>query len=355
MTLNTVQRGRLWRRARCLLVALVLAALLPSAAVHAQTPPPPIGPVSIDVTCSPDMFRPDTWIVLTCTTRVTNMGENGIPSGTLSVMSDSGPVPEYYWVSNVHDGKYVPVGAFDLSFNVDPLQPGETYEFTLTGLDRMSEGTWNGTDSFQVGGQEMKSIPLKLVAYDNATVPLDHLDVTMTPTNDDGVSPVSEAMYETVIENRGQASVSDLTITERIDDVSLASAGPAASHPLEGVNTWNLASFGKESLAPGESVVLHTSYKPLDPSACGSVDASLVVEANVGGTVERYGLRPDSPALGNCDSPETGGGGGPISLGQGGEGPAERTFDFIWAAALLATAGVGLVGLALVARRRLRS
>jgi hypothetical protein len=274
-------------------------------------------------------------------------------------MSDSGPIPEYYWVSNVHDGKYVPVGPFDLSFDVDPLQPGETFEFTLTGLDRMSEGTWNGTDRLMVGEQEIKNVPLKLVAYGNATVPLDHLDVTTTLTNEspDGMSPLAEAKYETVIENRSQASVSDLTITERIDDVSLASAEPPTSHPVDKVDTWNLASFGKESLAPGESIVLHTSYRPLDPSGCGSVNASLVVEANVGGTTERYGVRPDSPPLGDCSFEEgvPGGRGGPVGFGQGGEGPAEATFDFIWAAAFLATAGVGLVTAALVARRRLRS
>jgi hypothetical protein len=35
------------------------------------------------------------------------------------------------------------------------------------------------------------------------------------------------------------------------------------------------------------------------------------------------------------------------------EGAEEKAFDAVWAAAFLATAGAGLVGAALVARRRL--
>jgi len=347
-----------------LFVSLALASLLlPTAVAHAQAPTPPVSPgsVSLDVTCSPDMFRPDTWTVLTCTTRVTNMGENGIPSGTLSVMSDSGPIPEYYWVSNVHDGKYVPVGPFDLSFDVGPLQPGETFEFTLTGLDRMTEGTWNGSDSLMIGDEEVTRIPLKLVAYGNATVPLDHLDVSTTLANEspDGVTPLSSAEYETVIENRGQTPVTSLTMTERADDLDLVDVDPKPSSRNDDVRlmTWDLASFGKESLAQGETVVLHTTYRPADASVCTGGNTDLVVEADVGGTTERYGARPDSAPLGDCSFEEgvPGGRGGPVGFGQGGEGPAEATFDFIWAAALLATAGAALVAVALVARRRLRS
>ncbi len=356
--------SRRLRRLPWLLAAFVLTALLPAAVSHAQAPQPPVAPgtVSLDVTCSPDMFQPNTWVVLVCTTRVTNNGENAVPSGTLNVGSESGPIPEYYWVSNVRNGQYVPVSTGDLVFDTKPLQPGETFEFTLTGLDRMSEGTWRGNDTLIIGGEEVVRIPLKLVGYGNATTPAEHLDVTTTLVNGgpDEMTPLPSAIYETEISNRGSNPVTALTVTERIDDLNLVDAAPGSSSRNNDVNlvSWDLASFGKDSLAPGESLVLRTTYGPVDTSVCIGVSAALVVEAHFGGTTERYGLRPsDSALLGDCSFEEgiPGGRGGPTAFGQGGEGPAEATFDFIWTAAFLAAAGAGLVAAAFVARRRLRS
>ncbi|MBE3111127.1 MAG: hypothetical protein IMZ46_11565, partial [Acidobacteria bacterium] len=126
--------------------------------------------------------------------------------------------------------------------------------------------------------------------------------------------------------------------------------------------TWDLASFGRESLPPGESLVLRMSYAPAADYDCASVDTGTIVEATVDGKTERYGVRPDEqPQLGECRSIDDeegsfvpGGRGGPVGFGRGGEGPGDSTFDLTWAAMCLAAGGAALVALATLVRRKVR-
>jgi len=351
------------RRLPWLPALFVLTALLPAAIAYAQPSAPPVAPgtVSLDVTCSPDTFQPDTWVVVVCDTRLTNNGNEAIGAGGVNVGSESGPVPEYYWVSLVRDGRYEPVASASLGFDTQPLQPGETFEFTLTALMRMSEGTWRGTDALFVGEEEVVRVPLKLVADSDAATLPENLRVTTTLTNGepDELTPLPSAIYETVIENRGPTPVTALTLTERIDNVNLINVDPAPSSIFRedelSLVSWILPSFDIDSLAPGESLLVRTEYGPIDASGCSGVSTGLVLEANVGGTIERYGLRPSSAALlGDCSFEEgtSGGRGGPIGFGRGGEGPGEATFDVVWTAAFLAVGGATLFALATLARRR---
>ena len=94
------------------------------------------------------------------------------------------------------------------------------------------------------------------------------------------------------------------------------------------------------------------------------MSSGVVVEANVGGKAERYGLRPgDAALLGDCGIGEgmPGGRGGPMTgapatgFGSGGEGPAAAEGDVVWAVALvLASGGLVLVTAARLMRSRSR-
>ncbi|MGD0114508.1 MAG: hypothetical protein ABSC13_00690 [Dehalococcoidia bacterium] len=352
-------RSRLPRRLRCVLVALVLAALLlPSAVARAQTPPVAPGSVALDITCSPDTFRPNEWVVIECVTHIKNNGENAMPEGSVDVGSDSGVIPEYFWVSYSHSGRYWPVGTSDLSFAVPGLQPGGTFESKVTELSRMAEGTWQGSATLDIDGQSVATVALQQTASTDADALPDNLSITQTFSNmsADGTSGPT-VTYETRITNRTSTPITNVKITERVDNAALLQTDPKPSdqNADSGLVSWDMTSFGGGLLIHGESLLLHTTYGPRADDSCASMSAGIVVEADVGGTTERYGVRPAPAPLGNCSFEEgvPGGRGGPVAFGQGGEGPAEATFDFIWAAAFLAAAGAGLVGLALVARRRI--
>ena len=300
------------RRALRLPVALVIArrssAQSPAAAQQRR----------LEVHCAPNTFQPDVWVVSECTTHITNNTQEVAPAGYLSVSSDGtfdGPLPNYFWMWNIADGEYAPVGGSDLSFEGASLQPGQSTESHLVGLLRMSEGTWRGEDTLFSGDREVVTIPLQLVAKADATAPPQDLllvkKLVAGETADGAPSPT--ATYETAIANVGLTIVTSLTMTDRADFVDLVEAQPAPATRNDEFHlvTWDLASFGKESLAPGESIVVRTTYGPLDHSGCSYVSSGVVVEAEVDGRVERYGTRPEEEALvGDCDyeSPAEGAG-----------------------------------------------
>jgi hypothetical protein len=180
---------------------------------------------------------------------------------------------------------------------------------------------------------------------------------------------VQKAVYETKVTNQGPTTITALTITDRTEDVDLVEAEPAPAGRNDAVHlaTWDLASFGRDSLAPGESLVLRMTYGPGD-SGCSSAISGVVAEADVGGTVERFGTRPEEEVLlGDCDYSNNGdsddyassippatGRDIPMAFGRGGEGPSDSAFDVLWAATCLVAGGTTLVGLATLARRRVR-
>lgn len=359
--------GSTWLRRRMLW--LLVASMLPFvlslgvAVASAKTP----SAATLQVTCTPDTFRPYEWTVVECTTIITNNSQNEIPGGYLYVRSVNGPIPMYFWMSLLRDGEYVPVGTGELGFETVPLKPGQSSESHLIGLLWMSLGTWSGGDSLVVGDQEIASLDLQLTAANSAAAPPQDLLVTKSlikgPSND-GTSPRT-AVYETKITNQSASTITSLKITDRTENVDLLEAEPPPASRNDALHlaTWDLASFGRDSLAPGESLVLRMTYGPGE-SGCSFTSSGVVVEADVDGKTERFGTRPEKEvSVGNCDygvvyyengaftSAETG---GPIAFGRGGEGPSDSAFDVLWAATFLAAAGTSLVGLATLVRRRVR-
>ncbi|HUS83459.1 MAG TPA: hypothetical protein VM013_09430 [Dehalococcoidia bacterium] len=335
--------------------ALVLAAVLPLGASPAAAEQG-----TFEVVCTPDTFQPGVWVAVECVTVIANGTQDVALGGRVAVGSISGPFPDYFWMWNTRDGEYVPVGTSDLSFEGDePLEPGQSSESRLIGLLRMREGTWRGDDTLYSGDREVATIPAQLVASDGATAPPQNLLVTKTLVEGGTTEGTPTATYETKITNQGSTTFTTLIITDRTENGSLLDAEPAPSARNDAVNlvTWDLSSFGTDSLAPGESLLLRTTYGP--PSGdygCSYVRSGVVVEAEADGTVERYGTRPEEEAfVGDCSYDyEPGGRGGPVAAPPTGEGPGEGVFDFIWAATFLAAGGAALMGAATLVRRRLR-
>ena len=167
------------------------------------------------------------------------------------------------------------------------------------------------------------------------------------------------------------------TLTERYNEsaVFLEAESPAASEQTDvQLARWDLPSLGKESLAPGESLKLVTTYAAASSSSCDLIRTGAVVEATVGGATQRYGARADDVAGGTCAGEDTGdtvpGGSGPahdspmglvppsggsaepVMAPSTGDGAAPGDSDARWAVAGLAAAGVALVVAARLIRKR---
>lgn len=366
---------------------LALATLPPATVAQAQQP---ASDVSMEVTCTPEAYPPNEWVIIQCFTRITNNGDKAIPAGEVDVISSNPLIiaPEYHWISYFHDGRYWPISDGTLTFPTDEIPPGQTFESTVTELSRMSEGTWRGSANFNVDDNELASVDLRQTASSDVPALPNDIEATTQLANgqafnpDVAPAPLPTAIYETRIVNKGSAAVTELTLSQRYDYAELVKVEPrptSATHEEDyNLLSWDLSAFGLESLGPGESLLVRTEFGPVSPSDCGSVSESVIVEAKSGDSTQHYGARPENGdvLLGECNFDDNsgvpGGRGGPegtlddsamlppatgpfgiASLASGGEGAEEKTFDAVWTAAFLATAGAGLVGAALVARRRL--
>jgi len=320
--------------------------------------------LTLERACTPDTFRPDEWVVMECNQRLTNNGESTLTDITLSIGGTyNGSIPGYFFVWSERDGEFQPVGTGALTFEGRDLEPGQTSVSTLVVLLRMSEGTFESEMSVLVSGEVALTRPFRFVAVAGAAEPPTDLLVTERLAEGAGSGEAQPtAVYETTITNQGSSPVTELIVTNRYtDEAVLVDAQPAPASRNDGVvlASWDLASFGKEALAPGESLVLRTTYGPGEGVECGYVIAGVVVEATVDGQERRYGARAEEGAtLGECDYEEMpggqGGGGGPVAFGRGGEGPAAAEGDVLWAAFVLAGSGVALVAAAMALRRRSR-
>lgn len=343
----------------------------PEPSPHPPLPPLPAGTVSFDSTCTPDTFQPNVWVAVECVTHLTNNGADPLSDIVVNIAGSRGVIPEYYWMWYILDGVYTPIAPGDLTFSdVPTLQPGQTSESRLLVLLRMpEEGRYDGIDEVTVGDREGVSVPTHFVASSGADAPPKDLLVTKTMANGGMTNgtPPQVANFETKVTNQGSSTVTSLTITDRSDDGEFLASGPMPESRDDRLHlvTWNLASFGKDSLAPGESVVVHTTYGPADSSGCAPVSSVVVVEADVGGMPERYAAGPgDLWPVGNCDIGEgmPGGRGGPMGVGmggvpatgfgRGGEGPVAGESDVVWAAMVLAGGGLALVAAARLIRKR---
>jgi len=196
---------------------------------------------------------------------------------------------------------------------------------------------------------------------------------------------MANATYLTTVTNQGSGPIKELKVTDRYSDpvvLMAAEPAPVGEKAAFELAFWDLASFEKDSLAPGESLVLKTTYGHVSDDGCGSAAGGVMVEATVGGQKQFYGVRPDPgewAEVGDCQpgggddgtgvrDGQGGGGGGyeappeampsPLrppatGLALGDEGPTPSG-GYAWCAAALAAGGVSLCWAALALRRRAR-
>ena len=340
---------------------LAVAALLAVAVSLADTPAPAQGSASatFEVTCAPDPFPPDEWVVIDCQTIITSNSDDLVEGGQLSVVTASGPIPEYLWVSLTVDGKQVMVLPGSLTFPVPPLEAGQSSKSELIGLLRMSEGTWQGDDSLYAGDKQLSVRRVDLTALGDAPALPADLNVTTKLIGGGELSP--SATFETVIKNTSSNPATLLRVTEESEGAEVTSSEPESSPKLqEGDVTnysWDLSSFGKDTLGPGESLTLDLKYASPFNYPCSSVYGALIVQADTGDGIKRYGLPTTEQGFMVGDCRFEGGeaaGETPLAFGRGGEGPAGASSNPMWAAELLAMAGGGLVTTSMLLRRQSR-
>ena len=168
-------------------------------------------------------------------------------------------------------------------------------------------------------------------------------------------------VYETKVTNQSSSTITDLTLTERPDYYGSveSDASPTTDDAALGLITWDLASFGKDSFASGESLVLRQTYQLSEESGCLPGSSAVIVEATVSGpswsalapvpttnTLEFWGTcyLGGGSGEGAFMPPNTGPGDMPIGFGQVAIGPY-CSFDLLWSATFLAASGATLVAL----------
>jgi len=360
------------KRFLLLMSMVVLAPLVLTAAPRAAAGPLPVSAEELGLTfehkCTPDTFRPGEWVVVECVARSANEGRDTLTDISWSVGGTySGTLPDYFFVWSKRDGELQPANTGGLMFGGYDLRPGQTAETRTVLLLRMSEGTFETELDLTAQGWEVLVLtkPIRFVARAEAADPPGDLLVTKELVGGPaGEEAMPTATYETRITNQGSSPITELRVTDRYSysmvRVDVQPAPASRTDELQ-IASWDLASFEKESLAPGESLVLRTTYGPDEMIDCEYATTGVVVEARVDGQERRYGARAEEGAeLGECDYEGMpggrggGGGGGPVAFGCGGEGPPGREVDVLWAVAVLTAGGASLVGAALALRRRAR-
>lgn len=333
-----------------------------------QPPPPPNLP--FEFTCTPETFRLGFWVPVECVFRITNTGSVGVGNIYLMLGAFYGDVvPEWWGLSMSRDGDLVPT---DMMFYVgETFQPGQSVEIRSVDLWWFGEEGAGQTEwELFAGGRAaaVGTIPYQARA-DTGEPPKDLLVERRIVAGGNGDG---EVVYETTITNQGSSTVTNLTLTERYgyygnqESFSVeADPPPSSQRPDVQLVTWDLPALGKESLAPGESLLVKTVYSQgFVGDGCESVDTGAMVEATVDGAIQRYGAKVEhNPVPIRCpasDANDTGGGSAPADQGEtgvvvpprSGDGPSSSG-DLAWVAALVAV-GVSLVGAALALLRRAR-
>ena len=332
--------------------------------------------LTFENTCTPDTFRPNEWVVVECDSRLANEGEDPLVNTMARIGSPRGVTPDYFWMWYMLNGEFTPISAGALSIGREGgvLEPGQSAESRLVVLLRMpGEGTYESDLTLSVGQQDVLTQPIRYTATAEAAAPPAGLEVAhwLMSEQVDG-DGVASATYGTIVVNRGSSAITELKVTNRYSDPAVlveAEPAPASEKAAFDLATWDLASFGKESLAPGESFVLATTYGHASEGGCGYVTSGVVVEAVVGSERQLYGARPDPDQwamVGDCQgenrpgggdggaSVGDGQGGGPMSAPGTGERPSPVGGNAWWMMAALAAGGVALCGVGLAVRRRAR-
>jgi alpha-tubulin suppressor-like RCC1 family protein len=308
------------------------------------TPPTPAPTPSVSTTfsegCSPT-FRPDVWVVIDCATTTNNNGSSTAIGSATSIGSYTGMVPDYFAFWSRADGRFQPIPAHTTTWPPVDLAPGETLQGDKLTLVRMHEGTFQ-FELVDANGAHLVS--MQFTATPGAADP--PTDLLLTKSLVSSAPDNATATFETRVTNQGASPVTALTLTDRMDSNVLVSAepSPSAQYPEAELVQWNLASFGKQSLAPGETLTLRTTYGAAQPTECASAGGGVVVQATVDGQQRLYGTRPDEQPVGNC--PPSGGSGSEapaMSLPSTGGGAGWSGHGALLSAAALAMSGGALL------------
>lgn len=362
------RRLGLWLSALLVVAALMALLVALGAVLLREMPAAAEGeiPLSVDMTCTPETFRPNEWVVAECVSRYTNEGQDTLSGGSVRIGSPKSSVyPDFFMMSLEEDGELVPVDVAALSFEAREMKPGQTIATRTVVLLRMRAGTYESDlEIVSAQGDVVLRTPIRYTASADAAEPPRDLLVSRKLLQG---GPGEKAVYETTVTNQGSSAVTDLTLTERYNESALfLEAEPSAASEQTDVQLarWDLASLGKESLAPGESLKLVTVYVAASSTSCDYIRTGAVVEATVGGVTQRYGARGDDVAGGTCAGEDTGDtvpGGmdpasesptGPVMMANTGDGAAPRGGDAAWLVVGLAAAGVALVAAARLIRKR---
>jgi hypothetical protein len=306
-------------------VVLCLGAAFGGAGQVARAEPATVAassPVSMTLqeTCTPTTFRPDEWVVVDCLTRITNESGVSVYGVYAAVDRYEGSIPSYYmmWLKSRDTGQYVQEEPTALTFPPVGLGPGEVSESETEILFKMPQGTFTYELGVHANDETVTSQTVTLHAEPGAADPPTSVLVAepVFSIGADGTSGV----FEMRIANQGTSTISDLTVTDRLPDGILVSREPkpAAQFPSVNLMQCDLASFGKTSVAPGESLLLKMRHGPQGETGCGSVSFGLVVRATVDGQERLYG-RGVSQSWGDCAEGGQGGGGPPVGAPTGAE------------------------------------
>jgi hypothetical protein len=369
------------------LVAALFALTALGGAPRAATKPAAVSAEEMGLTfedvCTPDTFRPNEWVVIVCDIRLANEGHDPLSRISVRIGSSKGVTPDYFWMWYTINGDFVPVEGGALSFGraLGILEPGEVTISRLVGLVRMpEEGTTDLYEMVSVGRQDVLPFAMRLTATATAAAPSGGLLVTKRLASQQTDSyGMANATYLTTVTNQGSGPIKELKVTDRYSDpvvLMAAEPAPVGEKAAFELAFWDLASFDKDSLAPGESLVLKTTYGHVSDDGCGSAAGGVMVEATVGEQKQFYGVRPDSgewAEVGDCQPgggdegtgvgdgqgggegiPGGGDGGPPVAAPATGEGPSPVGGNAWWMTAALAVGGALLVGAALALRRRAR-
>jgi len=305
------------------------------------TPPTPAPTPSVSLAfsegCNPT-FRPDVWVPVDCMISITNNGGSVLSFGGATVSSYEGTTPEFLTVWSKGDGQFQPVTSNTISWPALQVAPGKTAQAEALTLVRMHEGRFRFNLEMSANGQPLASQPLQYTATPGAADP--PTDLLVTKTLVENPAECETVTFETRVTNQGSSDVTALTLTDRLDGAVLvaASPSPAAQYPDAGLINWDLASLGKQSLAPGETLALRTTYGVAQSWQCAQAGGVVVAEATIDGQQRLYGTRPAVKLVGNCPPIPKCSGGETVEPPDTGEGAGRREADLSRAMTALVTA-----------------
>lgn len=347
-----------WRVAALAVVAIALIAGAFSAEpAHAR----PL--LEAETFCEPGSVRPGVPVLISCTLRLTNAGDETATNLAVRIGSAAGcAIPDrFVFIDRTVDGELLPQGPVQLSFDLDDLAPGETLEATSRLVaTNISAGPTGGFATVVSEADPSASVSADACwsVSEDAAAPASHLQVTKTllpalpspeppppavtggaeplppppppleseppplpleppppPPPEDGApvpiegSPVApspdEAQFEILVTNASDRTMTDVRVLEVQTGNAVFVSGeppPSGFDPL-GRPTWELSAFDLPSLGPGEELRILATSAPSRDATCSFADDLVIVTATpLGGDPETYSAFADAGSpVGPCD------------------------------------------------------